>query len=130
MKTNITMFAIIDCVSNSFVEFINAANGKQAMQKFRTRMMSTGIYEIIRFGKEWHMLSSFGSDFKAESVVTISGNYIDFVCKKGDTTVVTGKLGEKWYVLKSEKEAKQMYLAKCLEEVYKAIPPALRKRYQ
>ena len=131
MRTSIKRFAIVDCVSDTVVTYKDAVSGKQALQSFRNNRMSTGIYDILRIGNEWHMLSSFGSDFRAEFVCGISGNnYITSICKIGKYMVVNGDAGE-WAILAdSEQEAKRIYLKKCLEKAYDAIPPALRKRYQ
>lgn len=69
-------FRIVDTISREYVDTIDATNGKVAMQKFRHRMMNTGIYEIRKMGNEWHMLSSYGSHFKAELMCGIGGEVV------------------------------------------------------
>ena len=61
-------FNIVDRVSNHETTKIDAANGKSALTKFRRVLMSTGIYEIIKEGGNWHLVSSYGSDFEAVPV--------------------------------------------------------------
>lgn len=59
-------YKIIDRVGNHDTAIIEAANGRAALKKFlASHMMSTGIYECIKDGDNWHMVSSYGSDFEA-----------------------------------------------------------------
>ena len=59
-------FEIIDLVGQHDTAKISAANGRSALKQFlRLHMMNSGIYEIIKDGDNWHMVSSYGSDFVA-----------------------------------------------------------------
>ena len=64
MKT----FHIVDRVSNHDTTMVEAANGRSALKKFSQCLMSRGIYEIIKDGENWHLVSSYGSDFEAVPV--------------------------------------------------------------
>ena len=65
MKT----FLIVDRVGQHDTAKIMAANGRSALKQFlKFNMMNSGIYEIIRDGDNWHMVSSYGSDFEAVPV--------------------------------------------------------------
>lgn len=63
MKT----FNVVDRVSNHVTTPIKAANGKSALNKFRRCLMSTGIYSLEKSAEtgNWHLISSYGSDFEA-----------------------------------------------------------------
>ena len=59
-------FEIIDLVGKHDLTKISAANGRSALKQFmRQHMMNSGIYEFIKDGENWHMVSSYGSDFVA-----------------------------------------------------------------
>jgi len=64
MKT----FHIVDRVSNHVTTPVEAANGSSALKKFSQCLMSRGIYELVKRGDRWHLVSSFGSDFEAVPV--------------------------------------------------------------
>ena len=62
------MFKIIDRVSSHDTVTIPAAYGKSALHKFRAALLSTGIYYYEKH-ENWHLLSSYGSDFEAVPVI-------------------------------------------------------------
>lgn len=63
--SKLKQYNIVDLVSNHITTPVMAANGKSALKKFMACLMSRGIYEIIKKGDRWHLVSSFGSDFEA-----------------------------------------------------------------
>lgn len=58
-------FTIIDMISNNPVCAIPARNGKSALKKFKTGLMSTGFYEIRKENDTWILSSTYGAYFKA-----------------------------------------------------------------
>lgn len=58
-------FVIIDMISNKPIASVPARNGKAALNKFKTRLTSTGFYEIHKEGNEWVLSTSYGAYFKA-----------------------------------------------------------------
>ncbi len=66
MKT----FNITDRVSSHVTTPIQVANGKSALNKFRRCLISTGIYWAEKNSEtgNWHLISSYGSDFEAVPV--------------------------------------------------------------
>lgn len=121
-------FRIVDTISREYVDTIDATNGKVAMQKFRHRMMNTGIYEIRKLGNEWHMLSSYGSHFKTELVCGIGGEVVQKIEKRNGYIVVNGICGEASFVGANAKVAKELYIRMCIDDAIRHIPECLRGR--
>lgn len=58
-------FAIFDMVSEKVLCIIDARNGKSALNKFKQRLISAGMYEIRKDDNKWIMCSTYGAYFKA-----------------------------------------------------------------
>lgn len=58
-------FAIVDAIRNESVRVVESNHGKNALQKFRNSLLSTGIYEIHKCKNRWVLSSSYGSYFIA-----------------------------------------------------------------
>lgn len=119
-------FRIVDTVRREYVDTIDATNGKVAMQKFRHRMMNTGIYRILKLGNEWHMLSSYGSHFKTELVCGVVGEVVQKIEKQDGCIVVDGICGEASFVGANAEVARELYIRMCLDDAVRHIPECLR----
>lgn len=62
-------FRIVDEINSSVCTNIEAASESYALMKFRTGMLTSGIYQIIKEDDNRpRLVTSFGSSFRADAV--------------------------------------------------------------
>ena len=63
------MYRIIDEISGDVCCTVRTGNGKQALKNFRNGLLSSGFYWIEKQGKDWKLISSYGSSFVAVKTI-------------------------------------------------------------